>query len=746
MYTIFSQNGQTYTPTSTKLFWSGTDGNLLNKILSAETSGNNILFGSDLSGINLFDNNTIDLSNSHIVDVNLTDSNIIDVDLENSHISADLTNAILNTINVSGTNFNGSSGSIASSVSVVHDGNVPTNTSALGSNFTTTSINDMSQFEIDSDTTIAAPKSIDGFFPLYDTSIDAVRAITLAGVSSNPTVHTHEFAGKTYYMPDENQGIEIYHGNDSVKINTVEEIVITEDMSLDESTLLSYAGAELDNTVTDTDVADDSDDVSVDTHNIRYGTSGNYKLLLKNKGRYRKSVIVKVMSAAAIINEKYTAAQAEYDNMKNNLKNLKNQEQNQSQNPQTDKITLTRKNNRNKAEFKQDSITQLKPSSYNSWSNNAKYSYSKNIMKTLMTNITTEDESDETDYSFDLSSLYLGMTFRNNKTKVRAFGRKPNVDINLSELEIDEAFTVPEMNIGDTVNIIRDTSNKINIRKIQTKRYKLEITVNDRIVTNSEFNENQIIENALGTVNLKFGSVTGEDSGVGGTAGSSGDPYITSANGKITKLPNSHGFYRCFDYDDIVINVEVDKKDFSKEISQLLSVYSHLSIMYEGTASYITDGYFNKTVFINSENNTFTINLFNKKYTYQTSYFKISKIVNRTISDDTLTGGNSLSSNSMLVEWTHSRYGPQSMIFDFYKNPQAQNGMFMNSNLLSKKDAKGILVRNYKAKLMKISSLEETTSKKIDKRLASTKDHYHNKTIKNKEVWVRGTNKGVSKV
>ena len=67
-------------------------------------------------------------------------------------------------------------------------------------------------------------------------------------------------------------------------------------------------------------------------------------------------------------------------------------------------------------------------------------------------------------------------------------------------------------------------------------------------------------------------------------------------------------------------------------------------------------------------------------------------------------------------------------------------------SILSKKDAKGILVRNYKAKLMKISSLEETTSKKIDKRLASTKDHYHNKTIKNKEVWVRGTNKGVSKV
>ena len=168
--------------------------------------------------------------------------------------------------------------------------------------------------------------------------------------------------------------------------------------------------------------------------------------------------------------------------------------------------------------------------------------------------------------------------------------------------------------------------------------------------------------------------------------------------------------------------------------------------MYEGTASCITDGYFNKTVFISSENKTFEIDLFTKSYKYETKYFKISKITNSVINNDTLTGGNMKMTNSMLVEWTHSKYGNQSIVFDFYRNPQTQNGIMFNSSLMMKAKSKGILVRNYKAKLMKLSSLEETSSNKINKRLASNKDHYHTKTIKNKEVWLRASNKTAKKL
>jgi hypothetical protein len=234
-------------------------------------------------------------------------------------------------------------------------------------------------------------------------------------------------------------------------------------------------------------------------------------------------------------------------------------------------------------------------------------------------------------------------------------------------------------------------------------------------------------------------------------SGSYGDPYIKSANGKITKLPNCHGCYRYFDYDDIVINVEIDNKDISNEMSQLITQYPHIGEMYGmnkiGEANIIEQGYFNKNIYLNSEGKRFEMNVFTKSYTFAKEYFKISRISKRAIvNNDELRGGTS-DANSMLIEWVHSRYGPQSLIIDFYKNPQAQNGIEFSSDLLLCSEAKGVLVRNYKAKLMQIPTVDTISSKKINKKLKQAgKDQYHTKIIRNREKWLRVTDKSARQI
>lgn len=48
------------------------------------------------------------------------------------------------------------------------------------------------------------PLAVSGFFPLYLTKQEAIRA------SPDKTYHTHTLNGKSYFMPD---GVKHYHGD-----------------------------------------------------------------------------------------------------------------------------------------------------------------------------------------------------------------------------------------------------------------------------------------------------------------------------------------------------------------------------------------------------------------------------------------------------------------------------------------------------------------------------------------------------
>ena len=230
------------------------------------------------------------------------------------------------------------------------------------------------------------------------------------------------------------------------------------------------------------------------------------------------------------------------------------------------------------------------------------------------------------------------------------------------------------------------------------------------------------------------GSFTSQASAVG-------DPYVTAANGKVSKLPDQHGFYRMFEHADMFVNVEVDSKDIGEEMSQYCKTYgiSHDEPEYKNHRI-VTHGYWNRTVWIESEGNTFELDLFTKQMTFEQNYFKYNIVkdnfqYNDELADKTIT-------RSLHVKWIHSRYGLQSIVIDFYANPQVMNGIRMVSGLLWSAKSTGMLVKNYKPKLMSLKRLTDNKSGKLVKKLRKTSSTLHSKPIMARgEIWTRGTTK-----
>ena len=103
--------------------------------------------------------------------------------------------------------------------------------------------------------------------------------------------------------------------------------------------------------------------------------------------------------------------------------------------------------------------------------------------------------------------------------------------------------------------------------------------------------------------------------------------------------------------------------------------------------------------------------------------------------------------NSILINWTHSTYGKQTVILDFYANPQTLNGVTMTSTLLTNPKTIGLLSKNYKAKLMEINHLNDCNSSRINKAIkrckSNNKSLYHIKSIKQNEDWYNINNNRV---
>ena len=83
---------------------------------------------------------------------------------------------------------------------------------------------------------------------------------------------------------------------------------------------------------------------------------------------------------------------------------------------------------------------------------------------------------------------------------------------------------------------------------------------------------------------------------------------------------------------------------------------------------------------------------------------------------------------TVAINWNHSKFGKMNSSVSFYNNPQVDNGITI-SKASTTKDCVGLLMYNYKPKLMEIPSLTTLRHNKLHKRLKNAKNKFVNKRI-----------------
>ena len=98
------------------------------------------------------------------------------------------------------------------------------------------------------------------------------------------------------------------------------------------------------------------------------------------------------------------------------------------------------------------------------------------------------------------------------------------------------------------------------------------------------------------------------------------------------------------------------------------------------------------------------------------------------------------------VNWKHSKFGKMNSFVSLYNNPQIDNGITITKSMTTK-DCVGLLMYNYKPKLMEIPTLTTLTHNKLHKRLNNAKNKFIDKRIllKNEE-WKSITSQTVKNI
>ena len=145
----------------------------------------------------------------------------------------------------------------------------------------------------------------------------------------------------------------------------------------------------------------------------------------------------------------------------------------------------------------------------------------------------------------------------------------------------------------------------------------------------------------------------------------------------------------------------------------------------------VTDGYFFNSYLIASGKNKMFINLENGKFIGNNyEYFTITESTKKYKS----TVMSSKIGYVITVTWIHEIFGKMSIDVIYYKNPQIDNGIGLSTT--EKTGCVGLLVRNYKPKLMELPALKTLEYKKLHNKLKRSKNKLFIKSIKGKnEIW-----------
>lgn len=223
-------------------------------------------------------------------------------------------------------------------------------------------------------------------------------------------------------------------------------------------------------------------------------------------------------------------------------------------------------------------------------------------------------------------------------------------------------------------------------------------------------------------------SLTISQSGSGSNSGVSiGDPYVWPIKSNVpVKLPNGKAVYRMFEHGENYVNALVDEAtdEHQMRMKECFSQFENV----------ITDGYFYTHLFIHAEGHEMILDFVNKKDTYATeeslAFFKteMSNEVVRTKQFNEVC-------RKFNISWKTTEGKNITIGACFFDNPHIENGITATVSVLD--EAIGMLVDNYKPKLMKVPQLTTASYDKIWRRLHKARKPKHFVNIKPKnETWV----------
>ena len=326
-------------------------------------------------------------------------------------------------------------------------------------------------------------------------------------------------------------------------------------------------------------------------------------------------------------------------------------------------------------------------------------------------------------------------------TKTNALVVKAGQSISISDLESNEGF-YSVLEDGESVNIVTENTTLTFTRddndlENNREEYKITATSWTDIVINSDNVTGTFSDDNKDGILLIDDSVTidgrifiiGSVADGGSSGGSNGDPYIFPMKSNIpVKLPNKSAFYRLFEQGNNYINVEVGEASESHK----QRMFNYARKLTPVTHNIVMDGYFYQKAFISAEGHKLTLDYSTKKIEIDQNSLKFFKIKQSKKLFDC--GEFNEDAKCWNVGWTTKENKKIQVQLMFFPNPHIENGINILPTTL--KNSTGLIVDNYKPKLMEIPTLTTEKFGKLHRRLNKSKNKFQKMSIKGKnEKW-----------
>ncbi len=230
------------------------------------------------------------------------------------------------------------------------------------------------------------------------------------------------------------------------------------------------------------------------------------------------------------------------------------------------------------------------------------------------------------------------------------------------------------------------------------------------------------------TGSIVIGEVPQPPAATSSTGQALGDPYVYPMRTPIpVKLPNRAAAYCLYQSERTFINAEV-RCATTEHQARMLQFVKDLG---RETKRVIADGYFFSKFFVHDGSRDAQLMIDLRQHTMEAQGDHAFTISESTHPHGTRDWGGV--ARNVLIEWPVDQT-VMKLTVSFYTNPHIENGISLSVESLPA-NAIGLLVHNYKPKLMRLRSLT-TTDSQIIQRLGKAKKIMHLKDIKSRaEIW-----------